>query len=176
MAGQSAKKQVASNTKILKEIHRVTGASFAVFAFFIFVVRRPGSWKPFVFFALPALLSLYILEKTGRPLVDAAGKVVRTGQDLQQEGLTEYFFDVIYLTVILNILSIVFNSTKVWWLYIVVPGFAAYKLYALVNYGKQLFGGGKSSAVTEPTPAEDQKSNRQKKLEKRGDKPKTKYR
>lgn len=182
MAGQSAKKQVASNNKILKEIHRITWVSLGVSAVFNFAVGRPQNYKPFIIFSIPALLSIYTLEKTGRPVVDNSGKIVRIGQDLQQEGLTEYFFDIIYLTVIFNLISIIFNTTKIWWLYLVVPAFACYKLYGLVNAGRQLLGGGgaSTSGATENDgqsgSKQPEKSKRQLKMEKRGDKPKVRYR
>jgi hypothetical protein len=175
MAGQSAKKQVASNNKILKEIHLVSGISFVVFAVCNFLLHRPSNWKPFVIFSIPAALCLYTLEKTGRPLVDSTGKIIRTGQDLAQEGLTEYLFDIIYLTVLFNLLSLLFNTTKIWWLYLVIPGFAAYKLYGLVNAGRQMFGG-KTPTVEATASKEPEKSKRQLKMEKRGDKPKMRYR
>lgn len=179
MAGQSAKKQVASNTKILKEIHTISGVSFVVFALSNFLLNRPQSSKPFIIFSVPAALCLYTLEKTGRPVVDARGTITRVGQDLTDTGLTEYLFDVIYLTVLLNLLATLFNSNKVWWLYLAIPAFAGHKLYALVNVGRQMFGGGGNtgtSTSTDTATSAETKSKRQLKMEKRGDKPKMRYR
>lgn len=179
MAGQSAKKQVAQNFKILKEIHLITWASYTIFTFFNFYLNRPASSKFFIITAFPVLGSLFVIEKTGRPRLDPQGKIIRQGQDLQQEGLTEYLFDIIYYTIILNVLTVLFNSSKIWWLYWAVPGFAAYKIYGLINAGRQMFGGGaKSGAQVEEfdEKKEQGKSKRQQKREARGDKPKMKYR
>ncbi|CCH41738.1 Transmembrane protein [Wickerhamomyces ciferrii] len=183
MAGQSAKKQVAQNFKILKEIHTITWTSYAIFSFFNFYFKRPQSSKWFIITALPALGSLYLIEKFGRPIVDPQGKIIRLGQDLTEQGLTEYLFDIIYYTIILNFLTIVFNSTLVWWLYLAVPSFAAYKIYNVINAGRQLFGGGSKTGqqVDEydnngTKQGEQGKSKRQQKREARGDKPKMRYR
>ncbi|CDR42339.1 CYFA0S09e01486g1_1 [Cyberlindnera fabianii] len=176
MAGQSAKKQVASNTKILKEIHLITWTTLVFFGLFTLYFNRPASSKPFIFFSLPSLASLFVLEKTGRPRVDDSGKIIRQGQDLSAEGLTEYLFDVIYYTIICQFLAFATGSNKMWWLYLAIPAFAGYKVYGLISAGKEMFGMGKKPAAQNAAPEESQKSKRQQKMEKRGDKPKMRYR
>ncbi len=179
MAGQSAKKQVAQNFKILKEIHLITWISYSIFTFFNYYLNRPQSSKIFIITAFPVFGSLYVIEKFGRPVLDPQGKIIRQGQDLQQEGLTEYLFDIIYYTVILNFLTILFNSSRIWWLYWAIPIFAVYKIYGVINAGRQMFGGGaKSGQQVEEYDGEKEqaKSKRQQKREARGDKPKMRYR
>jgi len=180
MAGQSAKKQVAQNFKILREIHLITWISYSIFLISNFYFNRPSSSKYFILTFLPVLGSIFVIEKTGRPVLDPQGKIIRQGQDLQQEGLTEYLFDIIYYTIILNFLTVLFNSNKIWWLYLVVPAFAGYKIYSVISAGRAMFGGGSKSGQqvnehgdnkNDPT-----KSKRQQKREARGDKPKMRYR
>jgi len=42
-------------------------------------------------------------------------------------GFSEYFFDLIYITVFIQVMSIL--SDKFWYIYLVIPGFAFYKLW-----------------------------------------------
>jgi hypothetical protein len=50
-----------------------------------------------VFFGPTFFISRY-LTTMGRPKRDAAGTLISPGEDLNQSGLTEYAFDVIYVT------------------------------------------------------------------------------
>jgi hypothetical protein len=50
-----------------------------------------------IFFAPTFFISRF-LTLSGRPKRDAAGAVIASGEDLNQPGLTEYAFDVIYVT------------------------------------------------------------------------------
>lgn len=59
------------------------------------------------------------LESVGTPRFDEKGGVITSGSDLGQEGLTEYMFDVIYLTWGIQIL-VAFTTTYAWWLYLLV--------------------------------------------------------
>ncbi|KAH3688199.1 hypothetical protein WICPIJ_000841 [Wickerhamomyces pijperi] len=185
MAGQSSKKQVASNQKILKEIHLITIVSYSLFIISRAVLSRPAGVfnLKFILTSIPALASLFVIEKFGRPRLDSKGAIVKTGEDLAQEGgLIEYLFDTIYLTILLNLIAVVFGSQKIYWFFLTIPAFAAYKIYGIINAGKQMFGlgggdkgkkapGAEASAKVEPV-----KSKRQQKMEARGDKQKVRYR
>jgi hypothetical protein len=59
------------------------------------------------------------LESIGRPVFDDRGQVVRSGSDLGQAGLTEYMFDVLYLTWGIQVL-VAFTTSYAWWLYLLV--------------------------------------------------------
>lgn len=50
-----------------------------------------------MFFAPTFFISRY-MTTMGRPKRDAAGALTSPGEDLNQSGLTEYAFDVIYVT------------------------------------------------------------------------------
>lgn len=59
--------------------------------------------------------------------------MVKSGEDIRLKGsLYEYYFDVIYITWFLDILMIIFGTNKVWYLYLVIPGFAIYKLSGFI--------------------------------------------
>lgn len=183
MAGQSSKKQVASNQKSLKEIHILTLVSYTVFIISRVVLGRPAGLfnLKFIFTSIPALASLFVIEKFGRPQLDAKGVILKTGEDLSQEGgLIEYLFDIIYFTILVNLFTIIFGSQKPYWLFLVIPAFSAYKIYGIVNAGKQMFGlgGNKTNEQSEAAASkvEPSKSKRQQKLEARGDKQRIRYR
>lgn len=59
------------------------------------------------------------LESIGKPTFDDRGGVVKTGNDLGQSGLTEYMFDVLYMTWGIQLL-VAFTTTYAWWLYLLV--------------------------------------------------------
>lgn len=69
-------------------------------------------------FALAAWLQLQ-LESVGRPKFDSKGALLSSGSDLGQAGLTEYMFDILYLTWGIQLL-VACTTTWAWWLYLVV--------------------------------------------------------
>ncbi|GMG39777.1 unnamed protein product [Ambrosiozyma monospora] len=191
MAGASDKKQATSNLKILKEIHLASAIINGLTLLSLFLLHRPSTKKYYFIFSIPAFICQYVIETTGRPTytttLQGYQQLVKSGQDLKQSGLTEYMFDLIYITLIIDLLLILFGSNKVWLLFLVVPGFAAFKLKGILGtllglVGFKGFGFGKSRTEKEAAAnaaAQQQqpvKSKRQQKLEARGNKPKIRYR
>ncbi|PWZ01944.1 DUF788-domain-containing protein [Testicularia cyperi] len=102
------------------------------------------------------------------------------GNDLQQSGLTQYMFDIIYITWFVQIASLLWS--KLWYLYLIIPGYGAYVIYQkiLLPYlfrGQSPFaslqgllqggsGGGAPAGAQEPQAAESM-SKRQQKLQAR---------
>ncbi|VVT57948.1 uncharacterized protein SAPINGB_P005961 [Magnusiomyces paraingens] len=176
MANASAKKQAIANKAALKQMHL---ASLAVNGFVFlsfFVLHRPFSLKPFLLFSLPALLLQFQLERMGRPRYDTSqvppeargtpqgqGTLVYPGEDLAAEGLTEWLHDVIYVTWFCDILSVIFNSHKVWYLYLSIPIYASYKVYGLIIGAK----GGLFNSAAHGDAAVPEMSKRQEKLQKK---------
>ncbi|KAH3667441.1 hypothetical protein OGAPHI_003090 [Ogataea philodendri] len=163
MAGASDKKQAAANESILKQLHIASAVINILALVALFVLHRPATKKYYILFSLPGLGCLYVIENVGRPKYhkNPQGYSVLTsaGQDLQQQGLTEYMVDIVYLTLIIDVLMIVFGSNKVWLLLLAVPAFAGYKLKGLIA---PFFA---RKQTTEPVEAEPVKSKRQQKLE-----------
>lgn len=160
MAGASQKKQAVNNVNVLRQIGIIAGVVNALSLIAIFIFRRPSSVKTFLVFSIPGWVCHYILESVGRPKF-SEGKLVSAGQDLEQSGLTEYMFDIVYVTLLEDILMILFGSNKVWWLYTMIPAFAAYKVKGIFSSFKQ-----QPSAPVEEEEV-PQMSKRQAKLEKR---------
>ena len=104
------------------------------------------------------------LERIGRPTFDSNGSVQRAGEDLEQKGLTEYLWDVLYWSWGCLVLVAVLGD-KLWWAYIAVPLYSVY--LAWTTYTGVRGGLGMGAANDEAHPTE---SKRQKKLEKRGQK------
>ncbi len=181
MAGASDKKQATSNARILKEIHLLAHAVNIVTLFVLFYFNRPSSKKLYFIFSLPSAASEIILEKIGRPKYQTNKQgysvLKKAGEELKQSGLTEYMFDIIYLTLIIDVLLITTGSNKVWWLYLVVPGFAAFKLKTILGTLLQLVRGPNAPEETaRDGPQTRSKSKRQEKMETRKQKQKVVYR
>lgn len=176
MASQSSKKIAVSNAKTLKELHLVTLIINFLSIIAIFILKRPSSSKSYIILSIPAFFCQYTLEQSGRPTysIDSSSnkpKLIRCGDDLKGEGLFEYMFDCIYITWLIDILMIILGTNYVWWIYLIVPGYCAYKASAFI---KSFLGGSgntsKSSEKESKNDSKSTKSKRQTKLEARRDK------
>ncbi|KAI7867634.1 hypothetical protein BDF14DRAFT_1881504 [Spinellus fusiger] len=106
------------------------------------------------------LLFYSILYNSGQSRYDASGTLITSGDDLNAEGLTAYMFDIIYVTWATH-LTTAFISNKFWYMYLVIPGYAGYKILPMI-----LSYFGNSSPAPESNDTEG-KSKRQAKIEKR---------
>lgn len=121
-----------------------------------------------------------MLEKSGRPQFGADGRIVREGMDLNQEGLTAWMFDVIYLSLFADVCHALFNSMKFWYIMLLVPVYLGYKIKGLAG---PVLGGMRNSqgrnsgaAAANSSTTAAPKSKRQAKREKNSDKTRVKYR
>lgn len=166
MASQSGKKTAQANQQTLKELHAISLIINVLAIVAIFFLRRPKAVWPYVLFSLPSLGCQYVLESSGRPkYTSEAGqpKLVRSGDDIKGPGLFEYMFDAIYITWLCDVLMIVFGTNKIWWLYMVIPGYIAYK----VTFLAKSFLGKRAPNPTPTVNEEPTKSKRQAKAEQR---------
>lgn len=120
-------------------------------------------------FAPMWMLSSY-LEKIGLPKRDPTTKaVVSSGEDLNQSGIMEYCFDIIYVTWACQVGTGIFGD-KFWWLYALIPLFAGFKLWTSV-ISPLVLGRGSSSADVAASEGDNNMgqstSKRQEKLKKR---------
>ena len=98
MAQKAKKDRAKSNASTLNTLHI---GSLTVHVLFILssLLFRPRSLFVWFFFSVPSFICEYILETSGRPKYDAATGALKTsGEDLAAAGLTEYMFDVIWVT------------------------------------------------------------------------------
>lgn len=177
MASQSSKKTAAANSQTLRELHLISLVVNCLVVISLLLLHRPESkWKYFVF-SIPAFGCELVLEKSGRPLyskdsANGLAKLLKSGDDIKGPGLFEYMFDCIYITWICDISMILLGSNKVWLLFLVIPGFVAYKI---ISVAKSFMGSGSSAQPAKSSEsaignASQGKSKRQTKLEQRGQK------
>lgn len=178
MAGAADKKQAQRNVETLSSVHKLSIIINVVSVLCLFVLKRPSSKKYYLIYSIPAFFCEYTIEKIGRPKfdhnVDGYKILVKPGDDLQQSGLTEYMFDIIYLTLLIDLLMCITGSNKVWWISLAVPAFAFWKLRGILGtiLGFIMPRRNKSSRGEdgETESGAPLKSKRQQKLEKRGEK------
>lgn len=176
MAGKASKKQVQTNLTVLSNLYRVTIPVVTLSLLRMLFLSSNKKPIKFILLHLPMFAGLYVIEKSGRPKykVDAMGKktIASEGLDLNSNdgNLVEYLFDLIYLSLFGDFGRILFDTYKFWYVLWVCPVYVGFKLYGLKQ---QFMGGGndkKSKKSREDKkPAEEAKSKRQLKKEKRGD-------
>jgi len=146
MAKGAAKRVIADNKKALNFIWKGSWLT----SLFHLVIQLSLSGKRQVFFhnlshwgiyvvsCLACFLCYRYLERESRVIYDSHTKeLLSEGAAITQPGLYEYVFDVIYLTWILQVLSVI--SSYVWLGYLIIPIYALYKLWTKL-LGPWIFG------------------------------------
>ncbi|KAI9278301.1 hypothetical protein BDA99DRAFT_491777 [Phascolomyces articulosus] len=173
MANASAKKLAIANDRILDNLRK----GFMIVHLLFIGYRIIYNWDTFttgtlVLYMLTTGVSMFMystLETTGRPYYDATGTLIKSGEDMNAEGLTAYMFDIIYVTWFTQVM-VALVSYKFWYTFLVIPGYAAYKVFPmLMTYLRQY----KEAGITPQE--EGSKSKRQAKMEKREKKGHVKY-
>ncbi|CAL9729469.1 SRP-independent targeting protein 2 [Monosporozyma unispora] len=139
MAGKSAKKHAAYNTKFLNQSIYI---SIILIILSLLRVILTSSFSKSLYFKYiiiqsPLIICLFILNKTGRPKW-INGDLQNEGSMINltnPQGLVEYMLDLLYLAWFGNITITIFNSFKfIWFIWIlVIPAFIIYKLIQLKN-------------------------------------------
>eukprot|EP01102_Stenamoeba_stenopodia_P012017 TRINITY_DN3743_c0_g1_i3.p1 TRINITY_DN3743_c0_g1~~TRINITY_DN3743_c0_g1_i3.p1 ORF type:complete len:164 (+),score=26.99 TRINITY_DN3743_c0_g1_i3:81-572(+) len=153
MANQSAKKIKAQNEKELRNILLISAIALCLFGSVRFFVLSYSLWH--VVGLLIALGLLYFcyssLSSFAKPQ-KATPTSEETHNDLRQQGLCEYYFDVIYITWFVLVTSLL--SDWFWIVYLTIPGFAGWKLWQTVL---QPYLAASSTTPQEPNSTEDKK-------------------
>lgn len=160
MAQKARKDRAKSNISALSNLHIGTLTLNILFLLSNFVWRR-RSLLLYTLFSVPSIVCEFILERTGRPSY-ANGSLKSAGEDLAAEGLTEYMFDVIWVTWGCLVAVILFGNWG-WLLWAVVPAYGAVKGYSLLGLAKGVMGGAQGQGmqgVEEPVPAGSRKQRR----------------
>lgn len=135
MAQKAKKDRAKSNAASLNNLHVGSLVVHVLFLLSHFLFRS-RSLLVYGLVSVPSFICEYILETSGRPKYDAAtGALKSSGEDLAAAGLTEYMFDVIWVTWGSLISAILFGKWG-WMLYAVVPAYGAYLAYGLLGMGK----------------------------------------
>ena len=165
-AQKAAKSLATRNAATLQRTHLISAVLNILFLFLHFLFNRPASLLRYVLFASPALVLEFYLERLGRPTYNSDdGSLLRSGEDLEAKGLTEYMWDVVYWTWICLGAACIFGD-RAWWLYLAIPLYSAWAAYKTVGGMRDGFAGGQAQAPDQGQPGGE--SKRQKKMEKRG--------
>lgn len=166
MAKSAAKQLTTRNTARLKQTHLITLAINSAFILLRFTFRRSLSLKRYTLLSLPALAIEAYLHILATPSFSPDGDIRSAGSDLNEKGLTEFMWDVVYWTWI-NLGLVMILGNWAWWLYLVVPGYAVYALVTTFSGVKNMLGGMGAAGADGEGGAAGQ-SKRQQKMEKRG--------
>ncbi|EMD41118.1 hypothetical protein CERSUDRAFT_111692 [Gelatoporia subvermispora B] len=174
MANASAKRIAQQNADAIKNL-RLGMIISAVLSLLPRILFRRGSLSPktfgfwiYVLSLVPSIFLSRYLERIGSPRRDpTTGTLISAGEDLNRPGIIEWCFDVVYVTWACQIGSGVFG-TWFWWLYLVIPLYATYKLWFGV-ISPMLLGRSAATPADEQPAAQEPTSKRQEKLRKRAD-------
>ncbi|KAI9199754.1 uncharacterized protein BJ171DRAFT_585040 [Polychytrium aggregatum] len=125
---------MAQNAKILSDLQLQLGIASLIYIIWRFAVRYSSIsiWHIVGFVLVEgSLFFIYTqLQAFSRPSYETGSNVVRDGgADLKSEGMIAYMFDVIYIGLFVLITS-AFISDYFWWTFLVIPGYAVYKLWS----------------------------------------------
>ncbi|KAH9884474.1 hypothetical protein F4778DRAFT_561088 [Xylariomycetidae sp. FL2044] len=139
MAQKARKDRARANAAALNNLHignLIVNILF--FLFSLFFKRR--SMLLYVIMSVPSFVCLYVLESSGRPKYDPSTKALKNaGEDLSAPGLTEYMFDVIWVTWASLVLVVLFGNWG-WLLWSVVPTYGLVKGYSLLGAARGMAG------------------------------------
>ncbi|KXJ97478.1 hypothetical protein Micbo1qcDRAFT_8111 [Microdochium bolleyi] len=139
MAQKARKDRAKANAAALTNLHIGSLVVNVFFILFHFLFRK-RSLLTYGLLSVPSFICQYILESTGRPRYDAETKQLRTaGEDLAAPGLTEYMFDIVWVTWACTVLVIPFGNWA-WLLWAVVPIYGASKGYSLFGAARGMAG------------------------------------
>jgi len=140
MAGKAKKDRAKNNTSTLNNLHIGTLTVNGLFLLFNLIFRR-RSFLAYIIFSIPCFVAEYILETTGRPKFEANTKTLKSsGEDLAAPGLTEYMFDIIWVTWLSLVCVMIFGNWG-WIVWSIVPAYGAYKGYGLLGMARGMMGG-----------------------------------
>lgn len=159
MAQKARKDRAKSNTAALNNLHLgslIVNGLFLV-SHFIFRSRSLLLWLAL---SLPSFICQFTLERTGRPSYDPETKSLKSsGEDLAAPGLTEYMWDVIWVTWAAAVLVALFGNWA-WFLWGVVPAYGAYKAFGMMGAARQMAQLGGAGANAGAAPAGNRKQRR----------------
>ncbi|RPD52848.1 putative opsin, partial [Lentinus tigrinus ALCF2SS1-7] len=176
MANASAKRTAQHNAETIKNLRMGMLASLAL-SLLLRVLFRRDALRPttfafwlYAFSLVPSVFLSRYLERIGSPRRDpTTGALISAGEDLARPGIIEWCFDVVYISWACQVGSGAFGQW-VWWLYLVIPLYAVFKLWSSILSPMLGFGRGGSGAQAEADAGAEPKetvSKRQEKLRKR---------
>ncbi|KAI0195341.1 hypothetical protein EV127DRAFT_183967 [Xylaria flabelliformis] len=139
MAQKARKDRAKANAAALKNLHIGTLIVNALFVLFNLLFKR-RSLLLYILLSIPSFICEFVLESTGRPKYEPSTSALKTaGEDLSAPGLTEYMFDVIWVTWASVVLVTLFGNWG-WLLWSVVPAYGAFKGFGLLGAARGMAG------------------------------------
>ncbi|KUI58777.1 Meiotically up-regulated gene 69 protein [Cytospora mali] len=139
MAQKAKKDRAKSNLEALKSLHLGAAIVNGLFLLWHFFFKSRSLWA-YVLLSAPSFFCQFALEKAGRPSYDpSTGALRNSGEDMSSPGLTEYMWDVIWVTWACQVLVMLFGNWF-WIIWAVVPAYGAYKGYGLLGAARQMTG------------------------------------
>ncbi|CEJ93214.1 hypothetical protein VHEMI08822 [[Torrubiella] hemipterigena] len=136
MAQKAKKDRAKANTATLNNLHIGSLAVNGIFLAFHFLIRSRSLWT-YAIVSAPSFVCEYVLESSGRPSYDPATKALKTsGEDMAAQGLTEYMFDLIWITWASAILTMLIGNYG-WFLMTIVPAYGLYLAAGLFGMGRK---------------------------------------
>lgn len=160
MAQKAKKDRAKSNAESLKSLHIGAAIVNGLFLLWAFFIRSRSLWA-YALLSLPSFACEFALEKAGRPSFDrSTGALRSSGEDLSAPGLTEYMWDVVWVTWACQVLVMLFGNW-LWLVWAVVPAYGAYKGYGLLGMARGMAGmQGAQQGQQEAAPAANRKQRR----------------
>lgn len=168
---KAAKQLAARNTTKLNQAHLISLGNNVFFLLMRLLVYRSTYTRSalilWVLLSFPAWIVESWLEKIGRPTYAENGELKKSGEDLEEKGLTDFMWDLIYWTWAC-IAAAAMVGDKAWWMYAVVPVYSIWTAATTVMGMRGMAGmTGQGDGTSQGADAGGD-SKRQKKLEKRG--------
>ncbi|KAK1756225.1 hypothetical protein QBC47DRAFT_401118 [Echria macrotheca] len=161
MAQKARKDRAKSNSATLNNLHVGSLVVTVLFLALHFLYRSRSLFLWFIL-SLPSFICQAFLEYSGRPSYDPETKALRkSGEDLAAAGLTEYMFDVIWVTWVTTVLVALFGNGA-WFLWAIVPAYGAYKGFGMFSAAKQMAAGmgGAGAGAPDGAPVGNRKQRR----------------
>ncbi|TFK76151.1 putative opsin [Pluteus cervinus] len=177
MANASAKR-IANQNETTVKILRIGMFIPTLLSFLLRFIFHSSSLPPsksslflYTFTFFPAFFLSNYLVKIGTTRRDPiSGTLISYGEDLSQPGVTEWCFDIVYVTWACQVGSGAFGDWF-WWFYMVIPLYAVFKVWTSFigpAFGSSLFSSNsQENGSTEEGPTAG--SKRQEKLRKRSE-------
>lgn len=151
MAQKAKKDRAKANISTLNTLHIGTLSLNVLFILFNLLFRR-RSLLVYTILSLPSFVAQYILETSGRPKFDPTTKALKSaGEDLAAPGLTEYMFDIIWVTWLCLVMVMVVGNWA-WLIWATIPVYGLWKGYGLLGMARGMMGG----AQQQQMPTEEQ--------------------
>lgn len=131
MAKAGAKKRVEDNRRRLQLLRQaITAANVLHLACRLLIFRGSVGTSHWLGLGLTSTIYLICyrgLAQAAEPTYSASGDIEDGGADLNLGGLTGYYHDLIYLSVFVQLASLL--SSYFWLTYLLVPGYGSYLLW-----------------------------------------------